>query len=149
MRTNANNLFLANRLVSLLKQRFPFLLVECITSYLPHKAIKGKKTFSSGDIWSGLSLVSQNKCIPLFLLIETLGQLSEILIRASFTEVETKTGILAAVDKMDILGNAECGDIMEIESVLENRFSNLYVTRTMAFNSKGTIVKATFVHTFK
>lgn len=149
MKTNANNLFLANRLVSLLKQRPPFLLVECITSYIPYKAIQGKKSFSSDDIWSGLALVSQNKNIPLFLLIETLGQLSEILIRASFKEVETKTGILVAVNKMDVLDNVECGDIMEIESVLENRFKNLYATRTVAFNSKGAIIKAALVHTFK
>lgn len=136
----------SKRLVDLLKQRFPFLLVERVIACEPGREIRGKKIFSTGDLWSGFPVPQK---VPLFLLIEMLGQLSEILIRVSYKEEQQKTSMLVMVNGVEINGSVDCGDTVEINSVLVNKFKDLYLTRATAFTPEGATIRAILVHTFR
>jgi 3-hydroxyacyl-[acyl-carrier-protein] dehydratase len=128
----------------LLRQRFPFLMMERIILWEPGKTIEGIKKFSNDDMISGFAHTQ----IPLFVFIETLGQLSEVLIRASDPGFPN-SGKLAAINSFEVLDAVSLDDSLRIKSSLENHFGHFYQTQVKAYVNDKLIIRGVLVHVFQ
>ena len=131
--------------INLLKQEFPLRMIDQILSCTVGQEIQGCKTIFPADY---LGFYSQTR-LPLFILVETMGQLSEILIRATFRKV-AENGILAAVNKLDVINDTyKPGQTLLIHSRLDNVFRGLYQTKVTVRLQNTGIAQAILVHTFR
>jgi|SRR5690554_859287 len=130
--------------INLLKQKPPFLMIDQILSFTAGRDIQGYKTFSRSDFPGFFSKTN----LPLFILVETMGQLSEVLIRATFGKYEGY-GILVAVNELTVLKNTRMGQTLFIKSRLDNVFNGMYRTKAIVHAQNIKIAEALLVHTFK
>ncbi|MCL6591063.1 MAG: hypothetical protein K6U80_14050 [Firmicutes bacterium] len=131
-------------LISLLQQKYPFLMIDYIISFNSAVEIEGLKTFSAMD-YTGL----KKQILPLYVLIEIMGQMSEILIRASF-KLDTKKGILAAISQLFITPyDIRIGETLVIKSTLKSIFNGFYQTFVTVTIGELKISEGFFTHAFK
>ncbi len=125
-------------MITKLKQQFPFSMIDRIISIEPGK-IQGIKKLSNNDIYRNM--------ISNFVVLEVMGQLSEIMLRNTYKESHGKV-FLAAIPhvKFNIKNMTE--DTISITSILKESFNGFYKTHTTAAFGKELIADATFVHCF-
>ena len=101
---------------SLLKQRFPILMIDCVVSLEPGKSIKAIKNITGNEI-QFLGHFPEHAIMPATLIVEAIGQAASILF-ATTTGTGVATGdflVLGSIDGMRFLVPVVPGERMEID----------------------------------
>jgi len=126
------------------KQKYPFCFIDRVVEFEIGKSITGYKNESTASIY----FESESGQIPLFALVELMGQLSELLLRMSIDLTE-KTGYLAGVQDVKINNKIELFDKLIVKNELITSFSGIYKTSSTIYHNNEVLCKGILIHNFK
>jgi len=129
--------------IDLLNQKPPFLMVDQVITLKIGQEIWGYKRFGYEDFYC-----PKNNTLPLFSLVEMMGQLSEILIRVT-DKKHGRKAFLAAINKLTVHEDTyRPGRTLKIYSRLDAAFNGIYRSVATVYDRKIKIAGATLVHAF-
>lgn len=125
-------------------QKYPFCVVDRISDIEVGKRIVGYKNISSGDFY----FQSSSNEIPLFVLLELMGQLSELLLRIS-ADLSTQKGFLAGVQNFEIYNINEISNSLIVKNELLASAAGIYKTSSTIYQNDKILCKGVLIHIFK
>jgi len=127
-----------------LKQRYPFSLVDRVIEIDLGKSIHGIKNISQACQYYD----SESGALPLFFTLELMGQLSEILLRLSY-DLSEKKGLLAGVQGFEKYSQIIHCDILSIKNELLATANDIYKTKSAIIINNNLYCQGVFIHAFR
>jgi 3-hydroxyacyl-[acyl-carrier-protein] dehydratase len=128
----------------LLNQRYPFIFIDSIKEFNNKKEITILKKFTCNDYYCQIGSFE----IPQFVIIETMGQASELLIRLSY-EMNQKSGYLASIQEYNIYKTIDIPCQVRIENNIVYQSIEMFKTKSTVIYNNEKICEGFLIHVFK
>lgn len=128
----------------IIKQRYPFIFVDRILEFEIGKDIHGIKNVSLGCSYYD----PETGTIPLFVIFELMGQLSEVLLRLSY-DLSEKKGLLAGIQGFEINNHNAPYDNLNIKNEMLIATADMYKTKSAIFINNQLLCQGIFIHVFR
>lgn len=128
----------------IINQRYPFIFIDKIIAIEKGKSIHGIKNITQTCPY----YLTETGTLPLFVVIELMGQLSEVLLRLSFDLTERR-GFLAGVQGYEINNSNTPYDNLSIKNEILINTVDMYKTKSTIFTNNHLLCQGVFIHVFR
>lgn len=128
----------------IINQRYPFIFIDKIKAFEKGKSIHGIKNITQTCPY----YITETGTLPLFVIVELMGQLSEVLLRLSFDLAERR-GFLAGVQSFEINNSNIPYDILSIKNEILINTVDMYKTKSTIFTNNHLLCQGVFIHVFR
>ena len=118
-----------HKILSILPHRFPFVMIDRVTSIEPFKAVRGHKCVTYNEPWFQGHFPNR-PIMPGVLILEALAQIGGVLAYAS-DPFDTTTNLMffLAIDKAKFRRTVEPGDRLDLHVEVMHRRTNVWKLR--------------------
>jgi 3-hydroxymyristoyl/3-hydroxydecanoyl-(acyl carrier protein) dehydratase len=127
-----------------LNQQYPFCFIDRIEGIMPGEWIAGKFNLTKASPY----LIAGIQKLPLFVLLEIMGQHSELLIRNSW-DLKGKKGFLAGMNTLSYHGINESTCQLKVRNTIESSAMGIFKTSSVVSCNKDSICQGTFIHVIR
>lgn len=127
-----------------LNQQYPFSFIERIEGIMPREWITGYINLTKASPY----VITGIQELPLFVLLEIMGQHSELLIRNSW-DLKDKKGFLGGIDKLSYHGIGEDTYQLEVRNTIESFAMGIFKTNSVVSCKQNSICQGTFIHVIR
>jgi 3-hydroxyacyl-[acyl-carrier-protein] dehydratase len=128
-----------NKILSLLPQRYPFILIDRVIDYVPDEHITAIKNVSAGDPWM-TGHFPGNPVMPGVLILEAMCQAGGVLVNLSRNEKNNQSArYLAGLDKVRFRKRVVPGDQLVIHGKILKKKLNI-IKMAVTATVDGTLV---------
>lgn len=114
-----------SEIMKLIPHRYPFLLVDKVTSVTPNESIQGVKNVSINEIYF-MGHFPSKPIMPGVLIIESMAQLSAILVSCSMSSRHDKEVYFMSIESTKFRKIVKPGDVMVIHSQIQQHRSYVW-----------------------
>lgn len=128
-----------NKIISVLPQRYPFIMIDRVIDYVPDEYITALKNVSAGDPWMAGHFPG-NPVMPGVLILEAMCQAGGVLVNLSDKESNNqKAKYLAGLDKVRFRKKVVPGDQLVIHGRIIKKKMNM-IKMEVSATVDGTLV---------
>lgn len=129
--TNKDTVIDTKQIISMIPHRYPFLLVDKITGLELKKSITGIKNVTANEP-QFMGHFPENPVMPGVLIIESMAQISAVLVAKSMDSTEDKEVLFLSIDAGKFRSVVRPGDCLVIESEITQSRGSVWKFKSLA-----------------